>query len=86
MGKKNNLNTKCLPPIFMLSAGLIAYIFCFIQHYEIKKFLIVMFVTMLSFAILGTIVKTIVDSFNMHIDYDDLLDEEGEIYEKEKKM
>ena len=80
--KKNNLNTKSIPAIMMLSAGLISYIICFIMKYELQKMLIIIFVTMLVFAILGTVIKTVVDSFNMNIDYDDWFDDEGEIVEK----
>ncbi len=82
MERKNNLNTKFLPPVFMLLAGLIAYIFCLINHVELKRLLVILFVVMLVFAIIGTIIKTVVDSFNMHNSYEDFFDE-GEIYEKD---
>lgn len=82
--KKNNLNTKSLPPIFMLVAGLISLIICWSSDYDIKKLLLIVFLSMLIFAIIGTVVKTVVDSFNMKLSYEDLLDdeEEGEIREK----
>ena len=81
--KKNNLRTKNFPPFMMLLAGLIAFIICYIRETEIHAFLAIVFVSMLVFAIIGTIVKTVVDNFDMHIDYDDLLEEdEGEIHEK----
>lgn len=76
--KKNNLNTKFLPPLFMLIAGLIAFIISLIMQYEIKKMLLVLFLSMLVFAIIGTIVKTIVDNFDMHISYDDIFADEEE--------
>ena len=80
--KKNNLNTKFLPPLFMLVAGLISFIICLIYGYQMSTLLLVLFISMLVFAILGTIVKTVVDGFNMHMDYEDLLDIEGEIVDK----
>lgn len=74
VSKKNNLNTKMLPPLLMLIAGLIAIIFCLAFRYDIKTTLTIVFFSMLVFAILGTIVKSIADQFNMKIDYDDLLE------------
>lgn len=81
--KKNNLNTKSLPPIFMLVAGLISLIISWISDYSIQKLLIIVFVSMFIFAIIGTIVKVIVDNFNMKMSYDDFFDDEGEVFEKE---
>ena len=80
--KKNDLNTKCLPPLFMLSAGVIALFICFKMQYSMKSTLTALLITLFSFAVIGTIVKTIVDSFNMKNDYFDFLDDEGAIREK----
>lgn len=81
--KKNNLNTKFFPPFFMLVGGLVAFIVCIIFEYETKTFLIVMLSTFFVFAILGTIVKSIADSFNMELDYEDVLAmEEGAVRDK----
>ena len=81
--KRNNLNTKILPPLFMLVAGLISLIISIAMGYEMKKLLTILFVSMLIFTIIGTIVKVIVDSFDMHVDYDDYLGEDlGDIKEK----
>lgn len=81
--KKNNLNTKFLPPIFMLVAGLVAFIVGIYLSYSITRFLATIFISMLVFAIIGTIVKTVVDSFNMKLSYEDFFeDEDGEIREK----
>ena len=74
--KKNNLNTKMIPPILMLIAGVISFVICLVFSYDIQSMLIVLFISMLVFAIIGTIVKSIVDKFNMKIDYDDLLEME----------
>lgn len=80
--KKNNLNTKPLPPLFMLVSGLISFIISLINGYSTAKLLLVVFLSMLIFTILGTIIKSIVDSFNMKMTYDDIFDDEGEIREK----
>ena len=82
--KRNNLNTKNFPPLFMLLAGLITMLICLAKGTELRTMLIIMLVSMLIFAIVGTGIKVIVDGFNMKRSYDDLLDEddEGEIFKK----
>lgn len=80
--RKNNLNTRGIPPITMLSAGLIAFIIDWIKGYDFTTALLVIFITMLVFAIVGTVVKAIVDNFDMRIDYEDLLAEDGDVFEK----
>lgn len=76
--KKNDLNTKVLPPLLMLIAGVISFVICLIFSYELKSMLLVMFISMLVFAIIGTVIKSIVDRFNMRMDYEDLFDDEDE--------
>lgn len=84
--RKNKLNTKIFPPIFMLGGGLISLIVCCIFNYEIDQLLLVTFITLLIFSIIGLIVKMIVDSFNMELDYEDVLNmEEGAIMDKGNK-
>jgi len=82
--KRNNLNTKNLPPLFTLIAGFIVMMICLAKKTEVLTMLILIFVSMLVFAIIGTVIKTIVDGFNMKLDYEDLLEEEdeGEIFRK----
>lgn len=82
--KKNNLNTKSLPPIFMLVAGFISLVISLTLRYDMRTLLFIVFISMLIFAILGTVVKTVVDNFNMKNSYEDLLEEEdtGNIREK----
>jgi hypothetical protein len=41
--------------------------------------LLVMFISMLVFAIIGTVIKSIVDRFNMRMDYDDLFDDDEDM-------
>lgn len=69
--RKNSLNTKNIPPILMLVGGLIALIFCILREYTTVKMLLIVFVSMLAFSILGLVIKLIVDSFDMHIRYED---------------
>ena len=76
--KKNDLNTKVLPPLLMLIAGVISFVICLIFSYELKSMLLVMFISMLVFAIIGTVIKSIVDRFNMRMDYEDLFGDEDE--------
>jgi len=77
--KKNDLNTKVLPPLLMLIAGIISFVICLIFSYELKSMLLVMFISMLVFAIIGTVIKSIVDRFNMRMDYDDLFDDDEDM-------
>lgn len=82
-GVKNNLNTKGIPPITMLSAGLVAFIICWCKGYDLTSALLVIFITMFIFAIIGTVIKSIVDRFDMRINYEDLLEDDGDVLEKE---
>ena len=77
--KKNDLNTKVLPPLLVLIAGIISFVICLIFSYELKSMLLVMFISMLVFAIIGTVIKSIVDRFNMRMDYDDLFDDDEDM-------
>ncbi|MBR3515694.1 MAG: hypothetical protein IKO10_05215 [Lachnospiraceae bacterium] len=80
--KRNNLKTKLLPSLFMLSGGTIALIICLLQKLPMTEFLLVLFLALLGFAILGTIVKSIVDQFNMNMNYMDYFEENGDLVEK----
>jgi phosphotransferase system glucose/maltose/N-acetylglucosamine-specific IIC component len=63
----------------MLIAGIISFVICLIFSYELKSMLLVMFISMLVFAIIGTVIKSIVDRFNMRMDYDDLFDDDEDM-------
>ena len=82
--KKNNLKTKLLPSIFMLLGGSIALIIGLIRHFQMTKLLLVVFLSLLFFAILGTVIKSIVDKFNMTMNYDDYFEDSGDLVEKGK--
>ncbi|MEE5989302.1 MAG: hypothetical protein BWY61_00737 [Firmicutes bacterium ADurb.Bin354] len=81
-GKINNLKTKNLPPLFMMCGGAVALIICLIRGTELLKTLIVVFLALLIFAILGTVVKSIVDKFNMTMHYSDYFEDLGDLVEK----
>ncbi len=74
--------TKFIPPIMMLTAGLITSVMCFAAGYELLKSMFILFIVMLIFAILGTVIKSIVDRFRTEMDYSEYFDEDGEIVEK----
>lgn len=81
-GKKNNLKTKNLPPLFMMCGGGVALVICLVQKQPLLTLLVVLFITLLVFAILGTIVKSIVDQFNMTMRYSDYFEDPGDLVEK----
>lgn len=80
--EKRKTKTRFIPPIMMLAAGAVASIMCFLAGYELLKSMIILFAVLLVFAILGTIVKAVVDSFHTVMDYSRFFDEDGEVVEK----
>ena len=83
MKHKNNLNTRFIPSILMLCAGLVAFIICWFMDYTLTEALLVILITMFVFAIIGAVIKAIFDNFDMRINYEDLFDDDdGEIFEK----
>ena len=80
--KKNTLKTKLLPSLFMLLGGSVALIIGLIMHFTMTKLLLVVFFALLGFAILGTIIKSIVDKFNMSMSYVDYFEDNGDLVEK----
>lgn len=80
--ERRKRKTKFIPPIMMLTAGLITSILCLVKGYELVKSMFILFIVMLLFAILGTIIKSIMDRFRTEMDYSDYFDEDGEIVEK----
>ncbi|MEG1848028.1 MAG: hypothetical protein RRX92_00745 [Lachnospiraceae bacterium] len=57
------MKRKLIPPFFMLFAGAIASIVMYLMHYEIKTMLLVLLSVLFLFYILGTIAKSVLDSF-----------------------
>ena len=83
--KKNNLKTKLLPPLFMLLGGAVALVIGLIRHFPMTQLLTILLITLLVFAILGTVVKSIVDRFNMSMSYTDYFEDGGDLVEKANK-
>lgn len=80
--ERRKKKTRFIPPIMMLTAGLITSVMCFAAGYEPIKSMLFLFIALLVFAILGTVIKSIVDHFQTEMDYSDFFDEDGEIVEK----
>lgn len=56
------MKTKTIPAIIMLTAGFIACIAGIIGHMEVVEFTKMLFIVLIVFYILGSIVKVIIDS------------------------
>jgi energy-coupling factor transporter transmembrane protein EcfT len=80
--KLNNLKTKNLPPLFMMVGGAVALLICLIQKQPLLRTLVVLFIALLAFALLGTVIKSIVDRFNMTMRYSDYFEDTGDLVEK----
>ncbi len=73
---KSNLNTKNIPAIIMLSAGLIAAAVMYIKHYALKDMLLILLGVFLLFYIIGRLVKKMLDTFGMQIEQARIEEEE----------
>ena len=80
--KRNNLKTKLLPSVFMLLGGSVALILGLVQKYSMTELLLAILIALFVFAIIGTIIKSIIDKFNMKMNYDDYIEEAGDLVEK----
>ena len=75
------MNRKDLPLLLMLVAGIITCIITFIQKYSMIAKLVSLFIVLLIFYILGSVLKWTLDYFERQ--NDEKLKEEGEVIEKE---
>ena len=75
------MDRKKLPLLLMLVAGAITCIITFIQKYSVIAKLVSLFVVLLVFCILGSILKWTLDYFDRQ--NEEKLKEEGEVIEKE---
>ncbi len=80
--KKNNLKTRLLPSLLMMIGGAVALFYSLIRGFELTRLLATLFFSLLAFAILGTIIKSIVDQFNMKMSYSDYFIDDGDLVEK----
>ena len=74
------MNRKNLPLILMLTAGAVTCIITFFREYTLLEKLIALFVVMLIFCALGSLLKETLDYFDKQ--NEKRLKEEGEVIEK----
>ena len=75
------MNRKTIPLILMLVAGAVTSIITFIQKYSILEKLVSLFVVLLIFYFLGSLLKWTLDYFDEQNQKKNV--EEGEVIEKE---
>ncbi len=77
-----HLKTKPVPPIVMLSGGLLVAVVVFVQQLDLKKSLLTILVGLLFFLIIGDLVKLLLD--RIEIPNPELMDADGNVIEKGK--
>lgn len=75
------MNRKNFPMLLMLVSGIVSCIYTFILQYSTLNKLICLFVVMLVFYILGSVMVWVVDSFKA--ESENQLKEEGEVIEED---
>ncbi len=76
------MNTKKIPALVMLSAGAVAVIVTYINHYSLEDMLVVLILTLIVFLIIGVAIKLVFDSFHIEEPDTDRVDDDGEVVEK----
>ena len=66
----------------MLSAGSVAVIVTYINHYSLEDMLVVLILTLIVFLVIGIVIKLVLDSFEIEEPDEDRVDDEGEVVEK----
>ena len=77
------MNRKNLPLLLMLTAGAVTCIITFIEEYTMTEKLVALFVVLLIFYVLGSVLKWTLDFFEQQNAA--RLKEEGEVIEKESE-
>ena len=75
------MERKMIPLALMLVAGAICSIVCFAQGYDAFTMLLVLFIVLLIFYILGCIIKRVMEAFER--ENEERSKEEGEVIENE---
>jgi|APHig6443717817_1056837.scaffolds.fasta_scaffold53916_2 hypothetical protein len=75
------MNTKRIPAIVMLLAGAVTCIVTYIDGYDIRDTLFILFWVLIIFLVLGIVVKRILDSFRLPDE--NAVDDSGEMIEKQ---
>lgn len=78
------MNRKMIPPLLMLSAGAVTCIITFIKRYTILEKLLTLFISLLVFYLLGSILKWTLDYFDKVNEKKQA--EEGEVIEKDPQQ
>lgn len=81
IGILDNMKTKFIPATVMLLGGAVACVVTFFNHYSLNDMLVVLLLTLLVFLVLGVVIRLIFDSFKLPSDT--LVDDEGEVVEKQ---
>jgi len=76
------MNRKYLPMVLMLLAGAVTCVITLVRHYELLRALVVLFIVLLLFYLIGCGIKWMLDSFDAQNEQNSL--QEGEVIEKEK--
>ena len=77
------MNRKKMPLLLMLTAGAVTCIITFIEQYTMVEKLVALFVVLLVFYVLGSILKWTLDFFEKQ--NEERLREEGEVIEKDSE-
>lgn len=76
------MNRKYLPMVLMLLAGAITCVITLVRHYEQLRALVVLFIVLLVFYLIGCAIVWMLNSFDAQNEKSSL--HEGEVIEKEK--
>ena len=79
-----HLKTKPIPAIIMLLGGSVSAVYTYIQGRELKDVLIIIFVTLLIFLILGEIIKLLLDRIEIVVQSEEK--EDGDIEADDDSM
>ena len=79
-----HLKTKPIPAIIMLLGGSVSAVYTYIQGRELKDALIIIFVTLLIFLILGEIIKLLLDRIEIVVQSEEK--EDGDIEADDDSM
>lgn len=75
------MERKMIPLALMLAAGAVCSIVCFVQGYDAFTMLLVLFIVLLVFYVLGCVIKRVMDAFEK--ENEARKKAEGEVIEKE---
>ena len=76
------MKLKRIPALVMLSAGAVATIVTYINHYSLEEMLVVLILTLIVFLIIGVAIMLIFESFHIDEPDEDRVDDDGEVVEK----